>query len=187
MSDAPRLRPTFTIPLRPGREEAIERIREGLSAAVPASRWIGKGRWAELHVPGGEERVWSPHLSIRIDDFDAHHQSAGHPPDTGCVLFGRFAPRPEVWTGFVFLYAAIAFLSLLGAIFGYVQWASNEPAWGLWATAIGVPVLAALHLASWFGQRWSHGQMVELRDILEPVVEPLRMDARARADGPDAG
>jgi hypothetical protein len=186
MSDAPRLRPTFTIPLRPGREEAIERIRAGLAAAVPANRWIGKGRWAEVHVPGDEQRIWSPHLSIRIDDFDAHHRAADHPADTGCVLFGRFAPRPEVWTGFVFLYASVAFLALLGGIFGYVQWASDQPAWGLWAVAVGVPVLGALHLASWLGQRWSHSQMLELRDILEPVVEPLRVDAGPRIGGSES-
>ena len=177
MSETPRLRPTFTIPLRPEREEAIERIRDGLAAAVPANRWLGKGRWAELHVPGEEQRIWSPQLSVRIDDFDAHHRAAGHPTESGCVLFGRFAPRPEVWTGFVFLYGAVAFLTLLGAIFGYVQWASDEPAWGFGAAAIGIPILGALHVASWLGQRWSHGQMVELRDILEPVVAPLRLDS----------
>lgn len=175
MSDAPRLRPTFTIPLGPGREEAIERIREGLSSAVPASRWIGKGRWAEIHVPGEERHIWSPHLSIRIDDFDAHHRAAGLPADTRSVLFGRFAPRPEVWTGFVFLYASVAFLALLGGIFGYVQWVSDEPAWGFRAVAFGVPILAALHLASWLGQRWSHDQMVELQAVLEPVVAALRI------------
>lgn len=182
MSDAPRLRPTFTIPLAVERDEAIERIRAGLDAAVPANRWIGKGRWAELHVPGDERRIWSPHLSIRIDEFDAHHRSGGHPPETACVLFGRYAPRPEVWTGFVFFYAAVAFLALLGAIFGYVQWASGESPWGLWAVAFGVPVLLGLHVASWLGQRWSHDQMVELRDILGPVVEPLRVGGHGTAD-----
>jgi len=184
MSEGPRLRPTFTIPLAVERDEAIQRIRDGLDAAVPASRWVGKGRWAELHVRGDERRIWSPHLSIRIDDFDAHYRSDGHPDTTACVLFGRFAPRPEVWTGFVFFYAAVAFIALLGAILGYVQWASNEPAWGLWAVAAGVPLLLALHLASWLGQRWSHEQMVELRDILQPVVEPLRLHGPDRTEAP---
>jgi len=183
MSDAPRLRPTFTIPLAVERDEAIARIREGLDAAVPSNRWVGKGRWAELHVPGEERRIWSPQLSVRIDDFDAHHRSGGHPAGTTCVVFGRYAPRPEVWTGFVFLYAAIAFIVVLGAIFGYVQWASNESPWGLWAVAVGVPILVGLHIGSWFGQRWSQDQMAELRDILEPVVEPLRADRPRGTDG----
>jgi hypothetical protein len=176
MSSPVRLRPTFTVPLRVDRAEAIERIKEGLSSAVPAERWIGKGRWAELHVPGGERRIWSPYLSVRLDELDAHHRAAGQPEGTQSVLFARFAPRPEVWTGFIFLYAAIAFLTLLGGIFAYVQWASNEPAWGVWALVLGVPLLAALHLGSWLGQRWSQAQMVELKQILDPVVEPLRVE-----------
>jgi hypothetical protein len=176
VSSPGRLRPTFTVPLALDREEAIERIKAGLSEAVPAERWIGKGRWAEVHVPGDARRIWSPYLSIRLDELDAHHRSAGQPEGTRSVLFGRFAPRPEVWTGFIFLYSVIAFLVLLGAIFAYVQWASNEPAWGVWVPAIGVPLLGALHLGSWLGQRWSQDQMAELKAIIDPVVEPLRAD-----------
>jgi len=176
VSSPARLRPTFTVPLALDREEAIERIRSGLDAAVPANRWIGKGRWAEIHVPGDERRIWSPYLSVRLDELDAHHRAAGQPEGTRCVLFARFAPRPEVWTGFVFLYAVVAFLALLGGIFGYVQWASDESPWGLWAVVLGLPALAGLHLASWIGQRWSQAQMHELKAVLDPVVEPLRVD-----------
>ncbi len=176
MDSPARLRPTFTVPLKLERGEAIERIREGLAASVPANRWLGKGRWAELHVPGDEQRIWSPHLSVRLDDLDAHHRSAGQPEGTRSVLFARFAPRPEVWTGFIFLYAVVAFLALLGGIFGYVQWASGESPWGLWAVWLGVPLLVALHLGSRVGQQWSQDQMVELKSILDPVIEPLRAD-----------
>jgi len=167
----PRLRPTFVVPLRPERDEAIELIRTGLAESVPASRWIGKGRWAEIHVPGEDQRIWSPYLSVRLDAPDDET-----PEGAGCTLFARFAPRPEIWTGFVFAYAAVAFLALIGGIFGYVQWASDESPWGLWAIAVGVPLLALLHLFSWLGQRWSHDQMVELKAILDPVIEPIRSD-----------
>jgi len=170
------LRPTFTIPLALEREEAIERIRAGLAESVPANRWLGKGRWAEIHVPGEERRIWSPYLSVRLDEFDAHHRAAGQPEGTRSVLFARFAPRPEVWTGFVFLYSVVAFLALLGGILAYVQWASDESPWGLWALGVGVPFLGSLHLVSWLGQRRSHAQMLELRSVLDPVVAPLRAD-----------
>ncbi|MDT8368618.1 MAG: hypothetical protein RQ745_05395 [Longimicrobiales bacterium] len=170
------LRPTFTVPLTAGREDAVARIRAGLSESVPANRWVGKGRWAEIHLPGDESRIWSPYLSLRVDDFDAHHRRAGHPESTRSVLFVRFAPRPEVWTGFVFLYAMIAFLTLLGGILAYVQWASGEAPWGGWVMAGGIPLLASLHLASWLGRRWSRDQMRELQALLEPVVAPLRAE-----------
>ena len=85
----------------------------------------------------------------------------------------RYAPRPEVWTLFVFGYAAVAFLVILGAIFGYVQWASDETAWGLWAVWIGLPLLVSLHLVSWIGQRLSAGQIEELAQQLDQVLAGL--------------
>ena len=94
----------------------------------------------------------------------------------GSSIFGRFAPKPEVWTFFMFLYVLVAFLALFGAVFGYVQWASNEPPWGLWAVWIGIPLLGLLHLASYVGQRLGKDQMEELRSRLDEVTAglPLR-------------
>lgn len=158
-----RLRPTYTMSLRADRAAAIEEIRARLTADVRfAGRWRGKGRWAELHVPHAERRFWSPHLSVRLDDA----------PE-GCTLHGRFAPHPEVWTMFMFLYFAIAFLAVFGAILGYVQWASNEAAWGLWAVAVGVPLLGLIHLAGAVGQRLGQDQMVALKTEMDEVVKGL--------------
>lgn len=164
---SPRMRPTFQLRLGRPRDEAVTAIRASLADDPElVGRWQGKGRWAEIHVPGPERRLWSPHLSIRLDDEDG-----------SCTLFGRFAPHPEVWTFFMFLYFGVAFLALFGAVLGYVQWASDEPAWGLWAVWIGVPVLLLVHLASWVGQGLGQEQMAGLRADLDRVL------ARAGEDG----
>ena len=155
------MRPTFQFPLGLPRDEAVEAIR-GALADDPAlvGRWQGKGRWAEIHVPGVERRLWSPHLSIRLDDEDGRS-----------TLFGRYAPHAEVWTFFMFLYFAVAFLAVFGAILGYVQWASDETAWGLWTVWLGVPFLVLLHVASWVGQGLGQEQMGDLRADLDRVLE----------------
>lgn len=197
--ETPHLRPTFVVPLRPPRDEAIAHIRARLNETVP-DRWIGKGRWAEIHVPGDERRIWSPYLSLRLDHREGGHhgfghlgsghahsgdqraQGHGHSPDdagaaeVGCTLFARFAPRPEIWTGIVFLYAAIAFVAVLGGIFGYVQWASGESAWGLWAIWLGLPALGGIHLIGMIGRRLSRDQMLELRARMEPAIAEIRVD-----------
>ena len=158
-----RLRPTFTVRLSLDREAAIEALRSRLSADERfAGRWRGKGRWAEIHVPHTERRLWSPHLSLRLD-AEAR----------GSTLFGRFAPHPEVWTFFMFLYIGIAFLTVFGAVLGYVQWVSDEPAWGLWSVWLGVPAIGLIHLAGAVGQRLGHDQMLSLRTELEELVEGL--------------
>ena len=162
MEPAP-LRPTFTIPLAGPRDEAVARLRAQLAATPDLTgRWHGKGRWAELHVPASDMRIWSPCLSIRLD------QDVGD-----ACLFGRFGPRPEVWTFFMFLYGLVAFLALFGGILGYVQWSSGQAAWGLWAVWLGVPALGLMHLAGWLAQRRSRQQMIRLRREVEGAVEEV--------------
>mgnify|MGYP001033082709 CR=1 FL=1 len=162
--DPTHLRPSRRVHLSLSREEAVELVREFL-VSTGSDCWEGKGRWCELHLPESEQRLWTPYLSIRAD----------HEPD-GSSLFARFQPRAEVWTFFVFLYSAIAFLVLFGGVFGYVQWASGESAWGLWAVWIGIPALLAMHLASYLGQRLARAQTQELQRRFDTVVAALPVE-----------
>ena len=160
MNTAPLLRPTFSVSLALPRDEAIAEIRARFTDTPEmAGRWRGKGSWAELYLPEAEHRIWSPYLSIRVDERE-----------NGSSLFGRFAPHPEVWTFFMFLYFLVAFLILFGATLGYVQWASNEAAWGLWSVWIGAPVLALIHVASAVGARLGQEQMRGLRRELDELL-----------------
>jgi len=162
-----RMRPTFTMPLAPDRDQAIEEIRERLeSDARFAGRWMARGDWAELYLPNSERRFWSPHLTLRLEASPR-----------GSTLFGRFAPDPEVWTFFMFLYFGITFLVVLGGVFGWAQWASGESAWGLWAVWVGLPAIGLIHLAGALGQRLGYDQMVVLRHELDDVVRGLEVDA----------
>ncbi|MDE3002654.1 MAG: hypothetical protein OXU33_12880 [Gemmatimonadota bacterium] len=157
-----RMRPTFRVRVRVSadRDAAIDRIREILESDERfVGRWRGKGRWAEVYVSHGGRKLWSPHLSIRLDEE----------PD-GCTLFGRFAPHPEAWTFFMFLYFAFVFGVVFGGVLGYVQWASNEPAWGLWAVSIGVPAIVVIHVAGWIGQHLGYDQIVSLKDEIDEVL-----------------
>ena len=170
MDRAPLLRPTFTVSLGLPRDEAVEAIRAAFVATPElAGRWRGKGRWADLYLPEAERRLWSPYLSIRLDR-----------ETEGCTLFGRFAPHPEVWTFFMFLYFLVAFIVLFGATLGYVQWASGEAASGLWAVWIGVPVLGLIHVASAVGARLGQDQMRRLRGELDGLLAGVpRLEASA--------
>ena len=161
---APLLRPTFRIRIALPREEAAVEIRRRLIARQDlAGRWMSKGRWVDLFVPPRQRRIWSPYLSGRLDDCERGE----------CTVLGRFAPHPEVWTFFMFLYCLIAFFVVFGAMFGWVQWASDEPAWALWAVWIGVPALALIHLASYVGTRLGQAQMRELRTTLDELLDGL--------------
>lgn len=117
------------------------------------------GRHADLMVDRSERRVWSPRLSVRIED------SPG-----GSTLRCRFSPRPDVWTGFMFVYFVVVTAIVFGATLGYVQQVSNETAWGYWAIPIGLLIIAAIHGASYAGQKLAATQMQELRGRLDGVL-----------------
>ena len=163
--DPTQLRPSRRVHLPLSRDEAVASVREILQSSTDAECWQGKGRWCEIRLPESEQRLWTPYLSIRAD----------HEPE-GSSLFARFAPRPEVWTFFVFVYSAIAFFVVFGGVLGYVQWASGEAAWGLWAVWLGIPALLLMHLASYVGQRLARAQTEELQRRLDAVLAALPVE-----------
>ena len=155
----PRMRPKFYIELPVGADEAIVQLREGLDSPELHGVSMVAGRHAELLVDRAERRLWSPRLTVRLDDSPA-----------GSVLRCRFSPRPDVWTGFMFVYFLLVFLVVFGATLGYVQQVSNETAWGFWAIPIGLTLIACIHLASYVGQRLAAAQMRELKERLDSVL-----------------
>ena len=165
---AARMRPKFSIELPVPADEARLRLREGLDTPELRASTMAAGRTADFMVDRPERRVWSPRLTIRIDDS----------PD-GSTMRCRFSPRPDVWTGFMFVYFLVVFLIVFGATLGYVQQVSNETAWGYWAVPSGLLIIACIHGASYVGQRLAVTQMHELRGRLDQVL------SRQFGEGPD--
>jgi hypothetical protein len=81
----------------------------------------------------------------------------------------------------MFLYFLVAFIVLFGATLGYVQWASEETAWGMWAVWVGIPLLLAIHGASAVGARLGQSQMRRLRAELDDLLAGAP-ELGARAD-----
>lgn len=159
----------------------MSRIRSRIDEGKGTRRCMSRGSCAELFPDDDDRHVWSPYLSVQAEPGD----------EGGTRLHARFAPYPEIWTFFMFVYGIAWFFVLFGGTFGYVQWASNEPAWGLWGVWLGLPTVVGLHVASAVGQRLGEAQMVELKERLEtllPEAEELGTAASTpRSDAtPDA-
>jgi hypothetical protein len=157
--DAARLRPRFDLDLPVPADEAIQRIRQGLDTPELRHTTMSAGRHAEFQVEALEKKVWSPRLTIQVEDAPG-----------GSSLRGRFAPRADVWTGFMFIYFLVVFLILFGATLGYVQQISDETPWGYWAIPAGLAVIGGIHALSYLGQRLAEDQMRELRRQLDMVL-----------------
>jgi len=156
---AAQMRPKFSVELPVPADEAMLRLREGLDTPELRASTMAAGRTADFMVDRSERRVWSPRLTVRIDDSRV-----------GSTMRCRFSPRPDVWTGFMFIYFLVVFLIVFGATLGYVQQVSDETAWGYWAVPIGLVIIACIHAASYVGQRLAVGQMHDLRGRLDSVL-----------------
>jgi hypothetical protein len=90
----------------------------------------------------------------------------------GTRLFGRFAPHPHVWTGFVALQAVCWLLAVAAGVYGTGQWMVREAPTALWLC--GLLVLAALlaHGTAYLGQSLGQSQMVRLRAFLDHALTP---------------
>ena len=171
------MRPKFNLELPIPADEAVLRLRQGMNTPDLRESIMAAGQYAEFLVDSSERRIWSPRLEVRIDDAPG-----------GASLYGRFAPRPDVWTGFMFVYFLAWFSVVFGAKLGYVQQVSDERAWGFWAVPIGLLIVAGIHAASYLGKRLAVDQMRELRGRLDSVLS-RQFDSviASDAEGPQGG
>ena len=155
------IRPTFQIQLSASREDAIVRFEVAMSQQTPAALYLTHGEYAEFHLEDELHRLWSPHLSIYFLPATS---------ETHCELFGRFAPRPNIWTLVWIFYLAFFCCIFFASIFGGSQWMIGHFPWGLAIAAATMVLYLGLFLASQIGQSLCHDQMELLRNRLDNVL-----------------
>lgn len=154
-----RMQPTFRVRVPGSISEATARLQSAAASDAHGPHADAGGSCLDFRVAPEERRLWSPHLSVQLT-----------PTDDGVVLFGRFAPRPEVWTFVMMLYFAAAFVAICGLVYGLVQVLLGATPWALAAIPAGLVVVLSLHVISLTGQRLSADQMEALRGRLDHVV-----------------
>jgi len=157
-----RIRPTFSIPLWPEPDPAMEELRNRLADTPHQECTRSKGRCAYFFVMEEERTLWSPHLSVQVEALGE-----------GSLLRGRFGPHPELWTLYMFSYTAVGFLATMGLILAFVQWQSGMDPWGLWIGGSGLAGMGGLYLVSAIGQKLTRHQMEELRSRVELLVQGM--------------
>ena len=158
------MRPTFELSLPAHAPEdgavldalrgAMAKDREGVGGVVFRST-------AVLWLTRERRRFYSPCLHVHF----------GTDPDGQRTLLGRFAPHPNVWTGFMAGYGVLSMIALLSLVYGYVQWTMHHPPYAL----LGFPAAAALigfeYGAAFIGQGLGAEQMYALRKLLDSALE----------------
>lgn len=166
-----KMRPTFSIPLRVTVDEAAERLEARLASPEHSGGGVALGHCTELYVEASQRRLWSPHLSIQLEEAEQ-----------GSVLNGRFSPRPEIWTFLMFVYITMATTAFFGAALAYAQWVVGATLWGLAVTVLSLLAIALLHVVSLVGQRLSRHQMTELKTRMDTILDQAFPESAPRAE-----
>lgn len=158
------LTPAFDMHLPMPVSTVDQKIREILSSEPWNRTSLAFERFAELHAPKSELRYWTPHLSLTLDDDGAN----------GTRIHARFEPRQEVWTFVWVVYLALGFTAFFSMIYVYAVSLLKQSTWMSAVPILALTGIAALHIASRIGQRWSSDQMQKLRLECEHLMDKIR-------------
>lgn len=164
--DRPHNRPRIEIRIpRP-----VDEVREAFLDRVAHPTCTCEGRFAKnhLHVEVGADRrhVWSPVLDVDVREEDGQ-----------TVLVGRFAPRPDLWTLYVFVYAFAGFVATVALCWWLAQLALDEPPTALWGLAAAAALAAVTWLTTRLGWRLGHDQMSDLYRMVDGLGDKVVDDA----------
>lgn len=171
-----KLRPTFTVDLSDSCTSVAQRLKTGLDqtsvwtkwARVPGARSESpcEGTFVWIAMPEKDQRFWSPWLQVSI-----------LPHDDGTQLFGRFSPRPAVWTAFALSYLFLACVAFFSCMFGMAQLILRQHAWGFWIALGASVIFIVMWWASQLGQRLADEQMHTLRQTFDQAITLSKIDA----------
>lgn len=161
------IEPTFQLELLAPMEAAVPRFQDAILQRENDSLYLTYGEYAEFHLEPELHRLWSPHLTV----YFTPGTSEGR-----CLLRGRFAPRPNLWTLIWIFYLAFFCAIFFAGIFAGSQWLVGEFPWGLAIVAATVALYAGLFTASQIGQSLCSDQMDLLRSRLDDTLRDAGLE-----------
>jgi len=166
-----RMRPRFGLELDCEADDLVAVLRDRTSESDPALEGSFDAAHCVLRIPDARRALWSPELDLTFE-----RRTDGAPGVRARCLFG---PRPEVFTGFAFVYAALATIGLGGAFWGLAQATLGDPPWGFAVTGAAAVAIGAVYASSFIGRGLAAAQMYQLRRHLDVCVEEAERRARA--------
>lgn len=150
------VRPRFKVETPYSIDELLEKIKSGLSAKNATCEGNVIHGHATVFLPKDKQHYWSPQLTLNLEETES-----------GSILRGMYAPRPEVWTMFVLFYSIIGFAALVISVVGYSQWSLGNSATILWFVPVLGAIFLTLYLVSYSGKKMGYNQMVTLHNFVE--------------------
>ena len=163
MTDRPRMRPVFEIPLETSADAMLSRLRTLLESGDGGVTGQVIQQHAVLQLPADRRTLLSPFLNLEVFERDGQW-----------LVRGRFSPHPNVWTGFIAVYAFLGMVGSVCAWYGLSQWTVDEPATMLWGVPASMAAIAFVYGAAVIGQGLTADEMYDLRALVDRVMRESR-------------
>lgn len=164
MAQRPRMRPTFELALADDGRAVLTRLEALLASGLTGLAGQVLPRHAVLHLPTERRSLLSPFLNLELVDRDGRG-----------VLRGRFSPHPNVWTGFIAVYAFLAMVGTVFTWYGLAQWTMGDAPWALVGAPAALALMAFVYGAAVIGQGLTADEMHDLRSLVERAVAESRV------------
>jgi len=167
------MRPRFELKVDCGVEDVMRQLKARLSGSARPVVGNLSRRHAVLTTPAERHHLWSPNLSLAVEERE-----------DGTWVRGQFSPHPHVWTGFMFTYGTLFMLGLAGVMYGVAQLSLGRAPWALFAPVATAALAGFVYGAAFIGQGLGADEMYELRRFFDECLEEAESISRAAPKTP---
>lgn len=156
----PRMRPDFRLEVGAHGAEILRTIER--QVGDPNCLFTGQvyDRHGVLRVPQERSTLLSPLLDLELLDEDG-----------ATVLHGRFTPEPNVWTGFMAVFAILGLSGFAFVMYGFAQMTVGDPPWALWGGPVSLALIAFVYGAAFIGQGLTVDEIYGLRAVVDRALQ----------------
>ena len=153
------IRPRFEVKSPLSLEEIFNQTKIALESKGAPCNGQARLGFITLYPPKNERHIWSPYLSVIIDE-----------EEDGVLLRGHYGPSPTIWTLYILIYSFIALITLIVCIIGFANMAMGEPTNILWLLPVLCAMLVSMFLVSYYGQRKGYYQLMRMHHFFEDIL-----------------
>jgi hypothetical protein len=151
-----RVRPRFEL----STSKSVKEINEILHSSIGKHETLqlaGIDTHIVINIKEELQHFWSPQCSINIEvERDGQN-----------TLRGLYGPNPNVWSIFIFSYAALLILLTFITIIGFSRYSLGLDASVLWLIPLLIIGLLILYFASQFGQKMGAEETFNIHHFIE--------------------
>lgn len=144
---------------------SIDDVKGVVASAVKSDASVEGGVKMDyfiLKTPIAEQHFWSPELQVHLEKDEDSNK---------VILRCLIGPKQAVWSLFMFVYSAIAVITLFLGMYGLIQMQFDKPSNAVYVIPVGLFLLPTIYFFSKIGQKTGHDQMMHLVSFLYHVLD----------------